>query len=52
VVVETPYELTGTALATGKRGTGRLVGVLRVRDGRIAHWREYQDVVAMAETLS
>lgn len=50
VVVE--YELTGTALATGKQGTGRFVGVLRVRDGRIAHWREYQDVVAMAETLS
>ena len=50
IVVE--YELTGTALATGKRGTGRFVGVLRVRDGKIAHWREYQDVVAMAETLS
>jgi ketosteroid isomerase-like protein len=49
IVVE--YELTGTALATGRRGTGRFVGVLRVRDGKIAHWREYQDVVAMAETL-
>ncbi|SRR6266540_4254648 len=50
IVVE--YELTGTALATGKQGTGRFVGVLRVRDGRIALWREYQDVAAMAETLS
>lgn len=49
IVVE--YELTGTALATGKRGTGRFVGVLRVRDGRIVLWREYQDVAAMAETL-
>ncbi len=50
LVVE--YELTGTALATGKQGTGRFVGVLRVWDGKIALWREYQDVVAMAETLS
>lgn len=50
IVVE--YELTGTALATGKQGTGRFVGILRVRDGRIAHWREYQDVAAMAAALS
>ena len=46
------YELTGTLLATGKQGSGRFVAVLRVRDGRIVLWREYQDVVAMAEVFS
>jgi hypothetical protein len=49
IVIE--YELTGTALETGRRGTGRFVAVLRARDGRVAHWREYQDVVAMADVL-
>jgi ketosteroid isomerase-like protein len=45
------YELTGVAVETGRRGTGRFIAVLRVRGGKIALWREYQDVDAMRETL-
>lgn len=28
------------------------VGVLRVRDGQIKHWREYQNVLAISEALN
>jgi ketosteroid isomerase-like protein len=40
------YQLTGTAAATGHRGSAVFVLKLRVRDGRITHWREYQDLLA------
>lgn len=49
IVVE--YELAGTVKATGRRAAAPFIGVLRVRNGRIAHWREYQDVPAIAEAL-
>jgi ketosteroid isomerase-like protein len=50
IVVE--YELTGTVITTGVRSSVTCVGVLRVRDGLIQHWREYQDVLAISEALS
>lgn len=50
LVVE--YELTGTVTHTGTRATATFVGVLRVRDGRVALWREYQNVPAIAAALS
>ncbi|OLF12520.1 nuclear transport factor 2 family protein [Actinophytocola xanthii] len=50
IVVE--YELTGTVTATGVRSSVTCIGVLRVRDGLIRHWREYQDVLAISEALS
>lgn len=47
-VIITEYELSGTDPATGQRSSAPFVGVLKVRDGQIAHWREYQDMLAMA----
>ena len=49
LVVE--YELAGTVTTTGLRAVATLIGVLRVRDGLIQHWREYQDVLAISEAL-
>jgi uncharacterized protein len=49
IVVE--YELGGTVTSTGERASAPFIGVLRVRDGRIAGWREYQDTVAIARAL-
>jgi limonene-1,2-epoxide hydrolase len=46
------YELTGVANATGRRSAVTCVGVLRVRDGLIRHWREYQDVLAISAALA
>lgn len=50
LVVE--YELTGTVTTTGVRASATFIAILRVRDGRIKHWREYQDVLAISEALS
>jgi ketosteroid isomerase-like protein len=49
IVVE--YELAGTVTGTGHRASAAFIGVLRVRDGRIVHWREYQNVLAIAQAL-
>jgi ketosteroid isomerase-like protein len=49
IVVE--YELAGTVTTTGRRAAAAFIGVLRVRDGKTVHWREYQNVLAMAEAL-
>lgn len=51
-VLVAEYELTGTALATGRTATASFVSVLRVRDGLVAGWREYQDKAAIARALS
>jgi ketosteroid isomerase-like protein len=49
IVVE--YELAGTVTATDHRAAAAFIGVLRVRDGKIVHWREYQNVLAIAHAL-
>jgi uncharacterized protein len=49
IVVE--YELAGTVTTTGRRAAVPFIGVLRVRDGQITRWREYQDTVAIAHAL-
>lgn len=49
IVVE--YELAGTVTTTGRQVAAPFIGVLRVRDGKIAHWREYQNVPAIAAAL-
>jgi len=49
IVVE--YRLGGVKLATGERGATDLIAVLRVRDGKVVHWREYQDTLAIAQAL-
>ena len=51
-VLVAEYELTGTALTTGRTATASFVGVLRVRDGLVAGWREYQDRAAIARALA
>lgn len=49
IVVE--YELSGTVTSTGHRAGAPFIGVLRVRNGQIAAWREYQDIAAIAGAL-
>ena len=49
IVVE--YELAGTVMTTGRPASAGFIGVLRVRDGQVAGWREYQDTVAIAQAL-
>ena len=50
IVVE--YELAGTHLRTGMIASAPFIAVLRARDGRLAHWREYQHTLALAQALS
>jgi ketosteroid isomerase-like protein len=45
------YELGGEITSTGARGSARFIGVLRVRDGKIAGWREYQNTAAIRQAL-
>ncbi|TCC02480.1 nuclear transport factor 2 family protein [Kribbella soli] len=45
------YELAGEIATTGERGSARFIGVLRVRDGRIVGWREYQNTSAIQHAL-
>lgn len=45
------YELGGTVLTTGRRASAPFIAVMRVRDGRIVLWREYQDKLAIAAAL-
>lgn len=45
------YEIGGTVLTTGTQASASFAAVLRVRDGKIVHWREYQDKVAIAAAL-
>ncbi|MET7281962.1 nuclear transport factor 2 family protein [Kribbella sp. NPDC005582] len=45
------YELAGAHPVTGERAAAQFVGVLRVRDGKIAGWREYQNTYAIVQAL-
>jgi ketosteroid isomerase-like protein len=49
IVVE--YQLGGIVTTTGERNRASFIGVLRVRAGKITHWREYQDTALIARTL-
>ncbi|WP_239137918.1 nuclear transport factor 2 family protein [Sphaerisporangium rufum] len=49
VVVE--YELHGVVTATGRRAAAPFIGVLRVRDGKVVRWREYQHTLGIAHAL-
>lgn len=49
VVVE--YVLAGTVLTTGRHASAPFIVVMRVRDGKVVLWREYQNTLAMAESL-
>lgn len=49
IVVE--YELTATSTTTGRRESAQFIGMLEVRDGKTVLWREYQNVIAMAQGM-
>ncbi|MBW6434139.1 nuclear transport factor 2 family protein [Actinoplanes hulinensis] len=49
IVVE--YELVGTHTGTGVTASAPFIGVLRTRGGKLAHWREYQHTMAIAQAL-
>lgn len=51
-VVIAEYELVGTHLGTGRQSSAPFVMVLRVRDGKVLHCREYQNPLAMAEAMT
>jgi ketosteroid isomerase-like protein len=44
--------LNATSTTTNHRAAAPFIGVLRVRDGKIAGWREYQDVPAIQRALA
>ena len=45
------YDLAGTVVSTGRSAVSSFALLLRVRDGKVTHLREYQDVLAMADAL-
>jgi ketosteroid isomerase-like protein len=45
------HYLVGTVTTTNHHAAAPFIGVLRVRDGKIAGWREYQDVPAIQRAL-
>ena len=49
IVVE--YELVGTHTTTGVTASAPFIAVLRTRDGKLAHWREYQHTLAIARAV-
>ncbi|WP_007513992.1 nuclear transport factor 2 family protein [Pseudofrankia saprophytica] len=49
IIVE--YDLAGTITTINRQASASFVLVLRVRDGRIVHLREYQNVLGMAVAL-
>jgi ketosteroid isomerase-like protein len=50
IIVE--YDLTATSTRTGRQATAPFIGVLTVRDGRIAVWREYQHTLAIQQAVA
>jgi len=51
-IIVAEYELAGTATTTGQAVAASFIAVLAVRDGRIAHWREYHNVPAVIHQLA
>jgi uncharacterized protein len=50
-VIVAEYELVGKVTHSGAGLATAFAVVLRARGGRIVHWREYQNIAAMAEAL-
>jgi ketosteroid isomerase-like protein len=50
IVIE--YEFAGTINATGRQASSPFIGVLRARDGKVVHWREYQNMPAIAAAMA
>ena len=49
IVVE--YASSGVAASTRRPYSNRYVGIFKVRDGRIAQWREYHNPERMIEAF-
>jgi uncharacterized protein len=49
IVVE--YTMAGVVTTTGRRASAPFIGILRVRDGKVVSWREYQNTLAIAAAL-
>ncbi len=50
-VIIAEYDLAGTVTTTNRQASESFVLVLRVRNGRIVHLREYQNVLGIAASL-
>ncbi|MWA00287.1 hypothetical protein F8568_007860 [Actinomadura sp. LD22] len=51
-VIVAEYVMVARVPANGRRASANFAVVLRARDGRIVHWREYQDRAAISEALA
>lgn len=51
-VIVAEYAVVASVPGSGRRASAAFAVVLRARDGRIVHWREYQDRAAIAEALA
>ena len=50
VVIE--YEVHGTILETGAKYNNRFCSIIRIEDRKIAHWRDYMDLLAAWNALT
>jgi ketosteroid isomerase-like protein len=52
LVVVVEYEVHGTILATGAKYNNRFCSIIKIRNRKIAHWRDYMDSLAAWNTLT
>jgi ketosteroid isomerase-like protein len=50
-VVVLEYASEGHVVSTGHRYSNRYISVLTLRDGKIAHWRDYLDPLAVFDAV-
>ena len=50
IVIE--YEVHGTILATGVRYDNRFCSIIKIKNRKIAHWRDYMDSLAAWNALT
>lgn len=46
------YEVHGTILATGAKYNNRFCSIIKIKDRKIAHWRDYMDSLAAWKALT
>ena len=46
-VVVLEYEVHGQAVQTGRPYNNRFVSIITVKDGKVTHWRDYLDPIAV-----
>jgi ketosteroid isomerase-like protein len=52
LVVVIEYEVEGTILATGAQYNNRFCSIIKLKNRRIAHWRDYMDSLAAWNALT